>query len=55
MLDGPILGLLYFFFGLLVFLGIIGIIFSLIYCLYKIFKYINRIRNPDYIPLPINN
>lgn len=55
MLDGPILGLLYFLFGILVFLTIIGIVCGLIYCLIKIFKFINRIRNPDYNLLPINN
>jgi len=54
MLNGTILGLLYLLGGLIILVVSISIIFGIIFCIYKIFRYINRLRNPDYIPLVIN-
>ena len=54
MFDSTILGLFYLLGGIIIIFIGVSIIFGIIFCLFKIFRYINRMRNPDYIPLVIN-
>lgn len=54
MFEGSILGLFYLIGGIISFVIGIAIIFGIVYCFIKIFKYLNRARNPDYIQIPSN-
>jgi hypothetical protein len=54
MYDGPIMGLLYLLGGLGGLVTSISLLFGIVYCFIKIFKYFNRAQNPDYIQIPLN-
>ena len=54
MYDGPILGLLYLLGGLGGLVISISLLFGIVYCFIKIFKYLNRIQNTDYTQIPLN-
>jgi hypothetical protein len=54
MFEGSILGLFYLIGGIITFVIGITIIFGIVYCFIKIFKYFNRAQNPDYIQIPLN-